>query len=157
RSVTATDGEIVQLVVGTQNGISDVHCFNGGVEDADVVPYGEEFNSVREVTADGAMSLEKNCNVNVASDGGHTLRNATRPAPTAHAGKELIAYNQGTAILRIHSHDSSPTIVDVNKQDSVPFVVINAGGYGRLMSTGTKWVFFAVNDFSTIAEEGKTV
>lgn len=156
-SIIPTDRVIGQLVVVTKNGKSELQWFKDGVEDADLVPFGKQFISVREITADGAISLENNCNVNVAYYGGNTLRNATLPPPTAHAGKELIAYNQGTAILRIHSHDSSPTIVDVNKQDSVPFVAIRAGGYGRLISTGTKWVFFAVNDFSTIAEEGKTV
>lgn len=155
-SIIPTDRVIGQLVVVTKNGKSELQWFKDGVEDADLVPFGKQFISVREITADGALSLENNCNVNVYYYEGGLAKTIVLPDVADYEGKEIVVINRGSGNVICNSA-SGGDILNTNKLDLVPTTTVAPNNVGKFISDGKCWIYFTVNNFSTIAEEGKTV
>lgn len=105
----------------------------------------------------GSPTLTTPSQVNVYYFSGSALKDFILPKPSEASGKEIIIINKGTANAIGHSWDNSPSILILNKLDFAQQSETKPNNIGKFISDGSIWAYETVNNFESIAVEGKTV
>jgi hypothetical protein len=151
------DGRLFAVYTDKANGKVKVRIYNETLNSSSGLTRDEDVVFVGTIPEGVTTTLTAPAQTNLYVYSGASTKNVVLPSPNQFNGREIVIVSKGDGIVRVHSHDDSPIILDINAGEFGPQAIIASKNKGGLTTDGSSVFFDTVNSFASIAQEGKTI